>query len=90
MAAAYITDRQAVSDTSLFLVVRSIGADVLGGSVGAHTTATISTSDNPTQIMNAMAAAVRTLSASINKAGGGNGVTVPANQVLDLLSLSRG
>lgn len=40
--------------------------------------------------MAAFAAAVRTLSASINKSGGGNGVTVPANRVLDFQSLSRG
>lgn len=42
--------------------------------------------NNSAQLMAAFAAAVRTLSASIKKAGGGNGVTVPANRV----SLSRG
>ena len=46
--------------------------------------------NNSAQLMAAFAAAVRTLSASINKAGGGNGVTVPANRVLDFQSLSRG
>lgn len=90
MASAHIVDRQVVSDTQLRLEVGFLGTDVLGGSVSAGTTATISTSDNPNQIMAAMATAVRALAASINKTGGGNGVTVPANQVLDLLSLNRG
>lgn len=90
MADAIITNRTALSETLISLQVTFAGADLLANPTRANTTATITTSDNAAQIMAAFAAAVRALSASINKAGGGSGVTVPANRVLDLPSLSRG
>lgn len=90
MADAIINNRQALSETSVGLEVTFTGADLLSNPTKSYTTATITTSDNPAQIMAAFAAAVRALSASINKAGGGNGATIPANRVLDLPSLNRG
>ena len=91
MADAIILSRVPTGPTTAELQVQFVGADLLANPTYAHVTVTVDyAANNSAQLMAAFAAAVRTLSASINKAGGGNVVTVPANRVLDFQSLSRG
>ena len=88
MADAIILSRVPTGPTTAELQVQFIGSDLLSNPTYAHVPVTVDyAAHNSAQLMAAFAAAVR---ASINKAGGGNGVTVPANRVLDLPSLSRG
>lgn len=91
MAEAIILSRVPSGPTTAELQIQFIGADLLANPTYAHVTVTVDyAAQNSAQPMAAFAAAVRTRSSTINKAGGGNGVTVPANSVLDFLSLNRG
>lgn len=92
MASVFVPSYELGSDgTSLVCQVTFFGSDLQANPTGASVTATgiDFTNDNPTQIQTKIAAAIRTLAASIRNNTGAAGVTVPASGVI-LPGLAKG
>lgn len=92
MASVFVPSYELWADgASLHCRLVFFGSDLQANPTPAFTTVTgiDFVNDNPTQIQTKVAAAIRTLSASIRNSTGAAGVTVPANGVI-LPSLGKG
>lgn len=92
MATVFVPSyEQGADGTSLHCRLTFHGSDLQANPTAAFVIVTgiDFVADNPTQIQTKIAAAVRTLAASIRNNTGGAGVTVPANAVI-LLPLAKG
>ena len=84
MASVFVPSYELGADgTSMHCQLRFFGSDLQANPTAAAVTVTgiDFTNDNPTQLASKVAAAIRTLPASIRNNTGAAGVTVPANGI---------